>query len=261
MAAVTLSMSKLIAVVVVAILASSAIAVGASTMLAVGPQGPQGEQGDTGPQGPKGDTGTTGPAGATGATGATGAKGDKGDTGDTGPQGLQGDTGPEGAEGPQGTQGIQGERGFGMPQTGNISVGYAAFLPIDTKVNDVNYLPGLGLYNLDSGQMLHCIAALQLPHGAKITNATFYFYDNEDDYLQFSLIRENQTDLELMAEVDNFPGSDTPGNAHVCFDLITLPTIDNNNYHYYLYIRIPATYDSYLNYRFHYALIEYEFPA
>ena len=86
-------MSKLIALIVIAIVASSAIAVGASTMLAVGPQGPQGEQGETGPQGPKGDTGDTGDTGATGATGATGETGPKGDTGDTGPQGPQGPAG------------------------------------------------------------------------------------------------------------------------------------------------------------------------
>ena len=68
-AAVSMTMGKLIALIVISILASSAIAVGASTMLAVGPEGPQGEQGDTGPQGPKGDTGDTGPQGPAGADG------------------------------------------------------------------------------------------------------------------------------------------------------------------------------------------------
>jgi hypothetical protein len=75
MAAFTMTVSKLIALGVIAILASSAIAIGASMMLIVGPQGPKGETGDTGPQGPKGDTGDTGPQGPAGDTGATGAQG------------------------------------------------------------------------------------------------------------------------------------------------------------------------------------------
>ena len=76
MEAVSLTIAtKVVALIVITILASSAIAVGTSTMLAVGPQGPEGPKGDTGLQGPKGDTGEIGlqgPAGATGATGATG---------------------------------------------------------------------------------------------------------------------------------------------------------------------------------------------
>ncbi len=90
MATVTLSMGKIVALILIAILASSAISIGASTMLGVGPEGPQGEQGI---QGLKGDTGDTGPQGPTGATGPQGEKGDKGDTGETGA------TGPEGPPG------------------------------------------------------------------------------------------------------------------------------------------------------------------
>ena len=70
MAAVSITMGKFIAGIVIAILASSAISVGVSTMLITGPQGPEG------------------------------------------PQDEQGETGP------------QGERGFGVPQQGNISVSF-----------------------------------------------------------------------------------------------------------------------------------------
>lgn len=96
MAAVTITMSKLIAGIVITILVSSAVSVGASAILAVGPQGPKGDQGETGPQGPqgpKGDTGDTGPQGATGAIGPQGEKGDKGDTGETGATGSEGPPG------------------------------------------------------------------------------------------------------------------------------------------------------------------------
>ena len=93
MATVSLTMGKFIAGIVIAILAASAISVGASTMLIVGPQGSQGEQGVQGLTGATGPAGPTGPAGAAGATGPQGAKGDKGDTGTTGA------TGPEGPAG------------------------------------------------------------------------------------------------------------------------------------------------------------------
>ncbi len=86
------SMTQLIAVIVIAVLASSAVAAGVSIMVPgpEGPEGPQGEQGITGAQGPQGEqgeTGDTGPRGATGLTGATGA---------TGPQGPQGEPGDPG---------------------------------------------------------------------------------------------------------------------------------------------------------------------
>lgn len=82
---------KFVAGIIIAILVSSAISVGASMMLAVGPQGPEGPQGEQGPQGLQGDTGETGDTGATGATGL------KGDTGNTGPQGEAGEDGTDGA--------------------------------------------------------------------------------------------------------------------------------------------------------------------
>jgi hypothetical protein len=98
-AIISLTTGKLIAGIIIAILASTTVAAGVSTMLIAGPQGPEGPKGDTGPQGEQGiqgltgDTGPAGPAGATGATGPQGEKGDKGDTGETG------STGPAGADG------------------------------------------------------------------------------------------------------------------------------------------------------------------
>jgi hypothetical protein len=147
MAAISMTVGKLIALGVIAIIASSAIAVGASTMLAVGPQGPQGEQGEQGPQGPKGDTGetgATGPAGATGAKGDTGAqgpkgdKGDTGDTGDTGPQGDTGDTGPQGPPGPPGAWAV-------AQATGSVTTSSTSFVDI----------PGMSVdITLDTASML-----------------------------------------------------------------------------------------------------------
>lgn len=108
MAAVSLTMSKLIVVIVISILASSAISVGTSMMLASVSRGPEGLQGDIGPQGQKGATGNTGPQGPQGLTGPIGATGT---TGSTGPQGPQGSQGPQGAQGVQGLTGPMGATG------------------------------------------------------------------------------------------------------------------------------------------------------
>ena len=246
MSAVSVSMGKFVAGITIAILVSSAISIGASTMLAVGPQGEIGPQGYDGPQGIQGPEG---PKGDTGDTGPQGVKGDKGDIGDIGPRGEQG------------PQGLQGERGFGLPQQGNISVSYSAFTTVDTDAMEVYYNPGFGLYRRVGGGAFSCMAQVQLPHGTIITNATFYFYDNEEDFLEFFLIRENQTDYELLGAADSSPGVDTPGNDYVSLSTIDYATVDNNNYHYYIYFNIPPTVESYLNYRFHYALVEYKFPS
>ena len=97
MATVSVSMTKFIAGIVIAILVSSAISIGVSTLVLSGAQGPKGDTGATGAtgaQGPKGDTGATGATGPSGATGATGAAGATGATGPTGATGATGAQGP-----------------------------------------------------------------------------------------------------------------------------------------------------------------------
>jgi hypothetical protein len=240
MAAVTMTVGKLIALIVIAILASSAIAIGASTMLAVGPQG---EQGEAGPQGPKGDTGDTGPQGPAGATGATGA------------------TGTTGAPGPKGDKGDTGERGFGMPQQGNISVPYSAFIP-ETSDESVSYYYSTGLTNTE-GSTINCYAPLQLPHGATITNATFYFYDSNDDgTFLFDLLRGGLT-ASTVGFVWKYPSSGMTGYNHISLTSISAAysIVDNNNYFYYLLISLPYSSAANWYYRFYYALVEYEYPA
>ena len=172
MTEVSLTTRGLITVILIAILASSAIAVGASIILATGPQGPQGpqgEQGKTGPQGPQGEQGETGPRGATGTTGLTGPKGDKGDTGPTGltgltgPKGDTGDTGPTGSQGETGPQGPQGEPGLGVQPGYVVAPAYdsgwvtlsgagtyqfvhnlnTTEVIVDLRMNDTNHLLGI----------------------------------------------------------------------------------------------------------------------
>ena len=245
------SMTMFIVGIVIAILVSSVVSIAITSQLSVGPQGPEGLQGATGAQGAQGIQGV---AGASGAIGATGATGPKGDTGAQGPKGDTGDTGP------------QGERGFGMPQQGNITVPSFAFVAGD--INDkIAYSGGNGLlnFNIDPPYTLRCYAPVQLPHGALITNATFYFYDNDNQYLSFFLRRTNQTirtmlDYETLGGINNSPGTDMPGYTNISFTSINYATVDNNNYHYYIELNIPASSDGY-GFRFHYAQIEYSIPT
>ena len=240
------STTQFIAIVVIAVLASSAIAAGVS-MVIPGPEGPEGPQGDTGATGAKGDTGDTGlqgPPGATGPQGPTGA------TGATGAPGATGDTGP------------QGERGYGMPQKGNISVAAFAFVPSQSGYL-VDYSVNYGLRNGETFGFF-CYAPLQLPHGANITDATFYFYDYDADYFEFWVLREdNDGTMWVVGYAKNAPGSDTPGWTYA--SLINYypeyATVDNDNYCYYLIVDMPYSSSSSYFYRFHHALVEYEFPA
>ena len=251
MAAASVTMSKFIAGLIITILVASAISAGiaVSTQLITGPQGLQGEQGETGPQGPQGEQGETG---ATGPRGATGPAGPRGETGLAGPQGEQG------LEGPQGPQGSQGEQGIGFEPTGNISVSAFAFVP-SNYYDNVSYLQDYGLRNLNDADPVVCMAPLQVPHGTTITNVAFYFHDYGIDYLSFRLVRENQTGYTQMGYVDN-SGSSKLGDDHISLSSILYPTTDNNQYYYYLYIVIPSSPNPF-DYQFHYALIEYEYPA
>jgi hypothetical protein len=212
----------------------SALAIASTGVIGQGPEGPAGADGAAGPQGPAGSAGPAGPTGATGQAGPAGATG---------------------AIGPQGTR---GEQGIGFEPAGNISISFTAFVsgyPTDDVQQDADY----GLLNREA-HTVWCNAPLQLPHGITITNVTFYFYDNDDNYFGFWLLRASQTNYDVIGYVDNSPGSNSIGYDHVSFSSLNYATIDNNNYNYYLHIGIPSSSISYLNYRFHYALVEYEFP-
>ena len=287
MAATSITMSKFIAGLIITILVASAISAGiaVSTQLITGPRGPQGEQGETGPQGPQGEQGETGATGPAGSAGAAGSQGSQGPAGVNGATWLNGTGVPSSSLGSngdfylnlansdvynkisgswvwvaniRGATGAQGDRGFGVPQKGNISVSAFAFVP-SNYYDNVSYLQDYGLRNLNDADPIVCMASLQLPHGATITNVTFYFHDYGIDYLSFRLVRENQTGFTQMGYVDN-SGSSKLGDDHISLSSILYPTTDNNQYYYYLYIVIPSSPNPF-DYQFHYALIEYEYPA
>ncbi|MCW4053689.1 MAG: hypothetical protein NWE84_02055 [Candidatus Bathyarchaeota archaeon] len=214
MAAVTLSMTKFIALIIIAILASSAISVGVSTQLAAGPTGPEGPQGDTGAQGPKGDTGDTGVTGPAGATGATGA------------------TGAPGATGPQGPQ---GEPGIGFEPTGYISIPAPAFRPFTSNLQYATTLSG-GVENLGI-TVTYFYASLQLPHGVIITNITFYWRDTDAQDIDCILQRTNVAGgSQGLADANSYGSA---GSGSTFTTDISYPTIDNKNFEYAFLLIVP----------------------
>jgi hypothetical protein len=222
-AAITMTMGKLIALGVIAILASSAVAIGASTMLITGPQGEQGEQGPAGPQGPQGATGATGPTGPRGPTGPAGA------------DGADGAVGPEGPQGIQGIQGIQGETGIGFEPTGYLSIHASAFVP---RYNTIDTYIFLDVRNLDTTTASFA-APVHLPHGVTVNNVTSYWYDVEPtwDIVTCSLYRSTATGTS--ATMASVLSSGSAGWGSTTDTSISFATIDNSLYEYCIYLGIP----------------------
>jgi hypothetical protein len=242
MATFSMTTGKLIAVIVIAILVSSAISVGASTMLAVGPQGPQGEQGEqgeTGATGPSGEDGADGADGRDGDDGATGPKGDKGDTGDTGPPGEQG---------------LQGEPGIGFEPTGYISVHASAFV---STYSGTDTVIGWAVMNEDAVDALF-YGSVQLPHGATITNVTSYWYDADASKdISCWLCFGTSSYSFIMANVS----SSGSGNFGSTVDTsISSPIVNNSFYSYFLQMTIPANPPG-SALRFFYVTIGFAYPT
>ncbi len=119
----------LLAVAVIAVLCSAALADAACLLQPPPPCGSAGLTGRAGtsyrcghksppvchahrgPRGEQGAPGKPGQAGSRGATGSPGAEGPEGLRGVQGETGAQGETGPQGAAGPQGLEGVHGEVG------------------------------------------------------------------------------------------------------------------------------------------------------
>jgi hypothetical protein len=267
MAAATLTMGKFIAGIVIAILASSTLSVGVSTILITGPQGPQGLQGEQGETGETGATGPQGPEGATGAkgdtgdTGLQGPSGPKGDTGDTGPQGATGATGPEGPIGPKGDKGDigdtgpQGATGIGFEPTGYIQIPASAFVRYNY---DDNVKVGSLITNYDTVSNI-LTAPVLLPHGVTITNVTSYWYDNDASLNIYCRLYRDLEDgfVYQVAEVDS---SGNPGFSSTVDTTIHFSdTVDNSQYSYYIFLQMPA--DAGLNLRLRLITVGFSYPT
>jgi hypothetical protein len=236
MTTVTLTMGKIIAAIVIAIIASSAISIGVSTQLITGTQGEKGDTGPQGTQGPKGDTGDIGPAGATGATGPQGPMGTAGSTGATGPQG------------PQGKQGI------GFEPTSYISIPASAFV---TSYNTDGALIDQEVRN----QQTYTITfhgSIQLPHGATITNVTSYWHDVDTSVnIGCSLIRNSPTGGVLMASIGS---TGSAGDGSTTATSVLFSSVNNKDYTYCFQLAIPANSPT-TNLSFRFAIIGFAYPT
>jgi hypothetical protein len=242
-AAVSITMGKLIAGIVIAILAASAISVGASMMLAAGPEGPEGPQGDTGPAGPQGVTGEAGATGSAGSTGPAGSTGARGSTGATGQQG------------PQGIQGIQGERGRGFEPTGYISIPATAFVSTNDDAYIYNFLANLGTISTVS-----FLGSVQLPHGVTVNNVTFYWYD-VDASLSITCYLTRQPKNTMPTYIMATGSSSGSGGYGSTVDTsVSDPSVNNLLYNYILYTSIPVNSPT-SNLRYQSATIGFTYPT
>ena len=286
MVATYISTVKFIAGILIAILASSAISIGASTMLFSGPQGPQGPKGETGATGPAGPIGTTGAVGTTGPQGPQGTQGEMGATGDTGPQGAKGDTGPTGPEGPPGIQGPkgdtgntgatgptgpqgaagatgatgpigpQGEPGIGFEPTSYVSVSAATFTSPSESTSISTYL----VNNAAVGTALF-FGSVQLPHGVTVTNVTFYWYDADISRdITFHLARAISTSTGELYPLASGSSSGSAGYGSSMDTSINNSIIDNTVYSYMFYVIIPSNSPT-NNLRYLYGSIGFAYPT
>ncbi len=140
-----------------------------------------------------------------------------------------------------------------IPQIGYISVPPAAFVPVDSSwwVLTTNYLANY------EATITTLLGAVQLPHGAIVTNMTVHWRDVGTQAVMTSLRRFNLTHWHALAEVDSV--GDTGFGAGYD-DTIEHATIDNSQYYYYMDVGIPPS-ASHLDYQYYYAVIEYQYPA
>jgi hypothetical protein len=241
MATGSITIGKFIAGIVIAILTASAISLGVSTQLITGSEGPQGPQGEQGPAGPTGSTGATGATGPTGSTGATGA---------TGPTGSTGATGATGPTGPQGLQGI------GFEPTGYISIPASEFVPLRTTYN--SFL-GEEVYQAVGTFDQNFYGAVQLPHGAIITNFTSYWYDadtGEDIICTLAYTNSNGQTYGIA----HSSSSGSSGSGSTIDTSVSNPTVNNRDYSYCVSMLIPGSSPT-TNLRFFFATIGFEYPT
>jgi hypothetical protein len=143
-----------------------------------------------------------------------------------------------------------------VPQTGVISIPAASFGPEDNNspFRNIGYL----MHNQDTDTYHRMYAGLQLPHNAKLTRITFYWYDTseQDFYLQLmKILPSGNVDIDV-----TLWSNGAGGQGYTSESLSQSNYIINNNLAYLLRVTFPARVVNEANY-FLYAVIEYEYPA
>ena len=202
-----------------------------------------------------------GPEGPQGIQGIQGQKGEQGEQGETGPQGTIGPEGPVGPKGDTGATGPQGEQGIGFEFINYISVPASAFTPQFNEPSSMKIQIDTQLSNLGTTPA-YFTAPVFLPHGVIIRNVTWYFYDGGPSQIQMNFGRYDQ-ETGGMQSYQALAFHLTQGDVGYGVgydDSISMETVDNINYAYILTVSLPVSIST-TDYRFQYAVIEYEFPA
>lgn len=173
----------------------------------------------------------------------------------TGPQGPKGDKGDTGPEGPAGATGPQGEPGIGFDPIGLVSIPASAFVP---QYSTDNVRIDSYLWNYEDSGNVYFMAPVLLPHNATVTNVTSYWVDSGDSVIYCNLYRSYQISNQLMASMQS---AGSPGYSSDYDDTIEYATVDNGQHAYYLYVAIPGSTPLHDDYKFHFAVIEYEYPT
>jgi hypothetical protein len=172
--------------------------------------------------------------------------------------GLQG---PKGDKGETGATGAQGETGIGFEPIGYISVPAATFAPQYSNTSMMNVKIDMQLYNLGD-DYAYFVAPVNFPNGVIITNVTWYFYDGGNSQISLNLGRYNQT-IGGVPSYQSIAFHLTQGALGYGIgydDTISSPNVDNTLWTYVLTVSLPPS-ASHTDYRFQYAIIEYEFPT
>jgi len=172
-----------------------------------------------------------------------------------GPQGPEGDKGDTGAQGPAGATGPQGEPGIGFDPIGLISIPASAFVP---KYNTDNVRIDNFLWNYENSSYVYFMGPVQLPNRTTVTNVTSYWVDSGDSDIYCNLYRSYSISNQLMASMQS---SGSLGYGSNYDDTIEYATVDNGQHAYYLYVAIPASTPLHDDYKFHFAVIEYEYST
>jgi len=122
-------------------------------------------------------------------------------------------------------------------QTSYVSIPAAAFQPIDEVIDFYNNGAAV---RLEENTSRAFVAPVQLPHNARVTKMTFYWYDVSSDEDGIVYLRR----ADLMGSWAFMASASTSGDSGVGSteeDDVLRRIVDNSQYAYYLYLYLPNT--------------------
>jgi hypothetical protein len=148
-----------------------------------------------------------------------------------------------------------------LPQREVISIPAAAFVPEATAATGLGQVWQNQLRNYNADLIATFYAPVQLPHGVNITRFYGLWYDNSSRSVEMGLYICNSTSHSWRISYLESPLKGCPGVGLSHTNEILERIIDNYS-SYHLRVDLPPTHipENWLDYRFYYAIIEYEYP-